>query len=137
MSNKSFKILFVDDDVSVLKSIQRLLRKEGLDIDYISEPETALESCMLSNYTMIFCDVYMPDIGGIEFLKQIKRILPDTYMVLMSGRPSVQTAVECMKFGANEYLSKPLKKSEIMGLIQRFQANFKSRNLSERVGSIT
>lgn len=117
--NKKFKILVVDDEINVCKSIASTLE----DLDYIID--TALSGGEAANkhnqnqYDLIIADLMMPDITGIELLKRVKAKTPDARFILVTGYPSIKTAVEAIKLGAFDYIPKPFTPDELRSIVHR------------------
>ena len=114
MSKKQAKILIVDDDVLILKAFKRLLELEGHIIETNSSGRAAIEIAKSEKFDVVYTDLVMPDINGVEVCKEIKKISPSTEIVLISGHPS-QIAKYKLDFiragGREEFLRKP-----VMGL---------------------
>ncbi|MEO0124345.1 MAG: response regulator [candidate division WOR-3 bacterium] len=117
--NKKFKILVVDDEITVCKSIASALE----DLDYIVDMALSGEEATFkhnnNHYDLIVADLMMPDITGIELLKRVKTITPDVQFILVTGYPSIKTAVEAIKFGAFDYIPKPFTPDELRSLVNR------------------
>lgn len=113
------RILVVDDDKITRESIKEIL----LIHDYIAEVESngasALKRLEKENYDMVFCDVVMPNMDGIEFLQKVISKGFETIVVMMSGFSSIDNAVKAMSLGAYDYITKPFKSDEIILTIRK------------------
>lgn len=113
------KIFVVDDESSVRISLSDDLKDLGYIVYDYENPLEALIDLMKLNPDLIFSDVRMPELNGIEFLKEVKKIKPNTYLVMMTGYSSINTAVEAVKAGAYDYISKPLNIEEIKIILKQ------------------
>ncbi|ROL61451.1 sigma-54-dependent Fis family transcriptional regulator [Bacteroidetes/Chlorobi group bacterium ChocPot_Mid] len=113
------KIFVVDDESSVRISLSDDLKDLGFIVYDYGNPLEALIDLTKLNPDLIFSDIRMPELNGIDFLKEIKKISPNTFVVMMTGFSSVNTAVEAVKSGAYDYISKPLNIEEIKIIIKQ------------------
>lgn len=115
------KILVVDDERIVRVTISDDLRDAGYNVREFSSATSALQHLrdVDSAVDIIITDLKMPEMDGLEFLAKIKQINPDIYVLLMTAHGSIQTAVEAMKLGAYDYLSKPFNIDELLLIINR------------------
>ena len=118
MSEK-FKILVVDDELPVCKSIASALAGDEYSIDTALSGEEALEYQEKKHYDAIIADLMMPGISGLELLKKVKMNRPDIMMIMITGYPSIRTAVEAIKVGAFDYLPKPFTPNDIRSIVSR------------------
>jgi len=121
-------ILIVDDEPLVRSSLSELLTISGFTVSTVSNGKEALE--ILKSYTadIVITDMKMPEMDGIQLLKKIKSSHPETPVILISGYGSIENAVEAMKEGAYDYITKPIVDSEIKIVIDRLM---KQRQLQE------
>ncbi|MBU2541246.1 MAG: sigma-54 dependent transcriptional regulator [Candidatus Omnitrophica bacterium] len=112
-------ILVVDDEPLVMRSLSEVLTLSGYTVSTASNSEDALE--LLKKYTMdvVITDIKMPKMDGVHLLKNVKIISPDTPVILMTGFGSIENAVEAMKNGAYDYITKPIVDSEVKIIIER------------------
>jgi DNA-binding NtrC family response regulator len=105
-----FNVLVVDDEEDFLDTLMNRLKKRGIDTTGCSSGEKALELITAKVFDVVVLDIKMPGgIDGIETLREIKKIRPDTEVLLLTGHGSVETSVEGIKEGAFDYLLKPIK----------------------------
>ena len=116
---EKFKVLVVDDELPVCKSIASALTSEEYLIDTALSGEEALELQEKKHYDAIIIDLMMPGISGLELLKKVKKNRPDTMMIMITGYPSIRTAVESIKIGAFDYIPKPFTPNEIRSIVAR------------------
>jgi two-component system response regulator HydG len=103
------KVLIVDDELIVRESLLGWLRKTGHQVAGAESGTRALGMMSEAPYDLVFLDMKMPDMSGIEVLKRIRADYPDTLVIMITAFGSVESAVEAMKLGANDYLSKPFE----------------------------
>jgi len=113
------RILVVDDELPVCKSIASALAGEEYDVDAALSGEEALELQEKKHYDAIIADLMMPGISGLELLKKVKENRPDTMLIMITGYPSIRTAVEAIRIGAFDYLPKPFTPNEIRTIVSR------------------
>jgi len=100
-------ILIIDDDKAIRKTLTEILRYEGYKVDEAADGEEGLRKFSSTAYDLVLCDVKMPKIDGIEFLEKSKLINPDVPIIVISGHGNIETAVEAVKKGAFDFISKP------------------------------
>ena len=113
------RIAVVDDEEIVRKRLKTTLEKEGHRVETFLMGESFLGGLDKSHFDLVFLDVVLPGIGGMEILKLIKGRTPGTEVILITGQASLDAAVEAVKLGAFHYVSKPLKLEEIRHLTQK------------------
>ena len=113
-------ILLVEDDVVFSKMLSRFLERNGYDVIGCYGLEEA-EKNLTPAIKMIFTDLRLPDGDGINFLKQVKDIFPNLPVVVMTSYAEVSTAVEAMKLGAFDYISKPFQQEDVLNVIKNAQ----------------
>jgi two-component system response regulator AtoC len=101
-------ILIVDDEEDLLVSFKEILEEEGYRVDIESDPLNAVEVVKTNDYDLIISDLKMPNLGGNEFLKEIRKYNNFVSFIILTAYGTVDTAVECMKNGAYDYISKPV-----------------------------
>ena len=120
------KILVVEDDEYVLGSIKSVLDDEGYRVSTASNGLEALSFYRKEPFDLIISDLKMPQMDGFELLKQLKLEYPEVFLIMMTAFGSVRTAVEAMKIGAYDYLTKPVSAEEMRLVVQRV---FEKQNL--------
>lgn len=105
-----FNVLIVDDEEDFLDTLMNRLKKRGIDTAGCSSGEQAVALIKEKVFDVVILDIKMPGgMDGIETLREIKRLRPDTEVLLLTGHGSVETSVDGMKEGAFDYLLKPIK----------------------------
>lgn len=100
-------ILIIDDEKAIRKTLSEILSYEGYKIDDAENGEDALKRLKEKNYDVVLCDIKMPKMDGIEFLEKAREARPDVPIIMISGHGTIETAVEAVKKGAFDYVSKP------------------------------
>jgi len=113
------KILVVDDDSETLSLLSEIISKEGYQVDAASSGESALEKISVEAPDIVITDLQMPGMDGLTLLAAIRMRLPDTLVILATAYGSLKTAVDGIKAGAFDYLSKPFIVEEIRLLVRR------------------
>ncbi len=113
---KEFSILIVDDDEVILKVTGKYLSDAGYSTETTLSGIRALEKVRQKKYDLVIIDIRLPDINGLQVLKEIKQVSLDTSVLMMTGYGKVETAVEAMKSGADDYLLKPFKSMDVLGM---------------------
>ena len=122
------KILVVDDEVSHCKMLEVVLTEEGYIISTALNGKEAVKMSEQNLYDLVLMDIRMREMDGIEALKKIKGINPDIPVIMMTAYASLKTAIEALKTGAFDYLTKPLNTDELILLIEK---TFHHTKLSE------
>ncbi|NVN89455.1 MAG: sigma-54-dependent Fis family transcriptional regulator [Desulfuromonadales bacterium] len=112
------RILIVDDELSMREFLAILVEREGYEAVVAAHAEEALGQLDSSVFDLVISDVQMPGLNGIELLARIKAMAPDTAVLMMTAFSAAEQAVEAMKLGAYDYISKPFKVEEIKVLIR-------------------
>ncbi len=114
------RILVIDDEPIVGLSCERILSPEKkYDIKIESEPKRGLEEALTDNYDLILLDIVMPDLDGMEILKRIKATGISSEVIIITGYATIQTAVEAIKLGAANYVSKPFTPNELIIIVEK------------------
>ncbi|MEP6748888.1 MAG: sigma-54 dependent transcriptional regulator [Bacteroidota bacterium] len=100
-------ILIVDDEKAIRKTLGEILSYEGYKMDEAGDGEEALKKFKEKAYDVVLCDIKMPKMDGIEFLEKARESNPDVPIIMISGHGTIETAVEAVKKGAYDYISKP------------------------------
>ena len=102
------RIAIVDDEQDILNVLNNYLSRSGkLDINTYSNPKTALMNIKNGNYDLVVLDIMMPDMNGVDVLKEIKASKPSVKVLMMTAFSTVNKTIECHKIGAEDYVTKP------------------------------
>jgi len=122
------KMMLVDDEERFLSTTQKLLSRKGYDVVTASSGAEALDILRTQDIHVVILDVKMPGMDGIETLKAIKRNYPLVEVIMLTGHGTIDSAVEGLKSGATDYLTKP---SDVQDLIQKAEVAFGKRQVME------
>lgn len=107
------KILIVDDERSIRFTLAEFLRRDGHEVESAEDVAGATALLRGGTWDVLVTDIVMPGGSGVELLRQARQLAPDTQVIVMTGEPTVETAAEAVRVGANDYLIKPISKSAI------------------------
>jgi len=113
------RILLVDDEEDFVQALSERLAMRDYDVTTSLSGEDAVEKIKHYNFDVVILDVLMPGLNGIDVLKEIKGIKPLTEVIMLTGHATVETAIEGMKLGANDYLMKPCETEDLVSKIKR------------------
>lgn len=108
------KVLIVDDEKSIRVTLCELLKKEGYGAEAACDAFVACQMIEEKEYDVVLSDIIMPKISGIELLSKIRKKSPTIQVIIMTGEPSVDTAIKAVQSGANDYLTKPINKEVLL-----------------------
>ena len=108
------KILIIDDERSIRNSLKEILADEGYDVDVAEDGASGCAMVDKEKYSIIFCDIKMPGMDGLEVLDKLNEMGVDSAVVMISGHGDIATAVECIKKGAFDFIPKPLDLNRIL-----------------------
>ena len=108
------KILIIDDERSIRNSLKEILTDEGYETDVAEDGAQGCEMAEKERYNVIFCDIKMPNMDGIEVLDKLHQDGVDSAVIMISGHGDIDTAVECIKKGAFDFIQKPLDLNRIL-----------------------
>lgn len=113
------KILVVDDKQSIVEILSTALSAAGYDVETTLEGNAAVEMILSDNFDLILCDVNLPDISGTEILKKAKQMRMPPNVIMITAYGSIENAIECMKLGADDYVTKPFNLDEIKEIVKK------------------
>jgi DNA-binding NtrC family response regulator len=117
--HKSLRVLFVDDEPSLQEFMRSELPRLGHEVTVCPDGTTALKVLKQATFDAAILDLRMPDMTGIDVLERLKQVSPDTEAVVMTGYASKETAIEALRLGAFDYITKPCKLTEIEAILSR------------------
>jgi UDP-3-O-[3-hydroxymyristoyl] N-acetylglucosamine deacetylase len=129
------KVLIIDDEKSILESLSSILEDEGFEVCTARDGKEGLAAFDREKPRIVLLDVWMPEMDGLEVLKQVRERDPEAAVIVISGHGTISTAVEAVKMGAIDYLEKPLSIDKILEVISRGLAAGKG-NGKEKAGDI-
>jgi UDP-3-O-acyl N-acetylglucosamine deacetylase len=122
-------VLVVDDEASIRRSLEGVLKDEGFTVLLAEDGESAIRALMTNRPTLVLLDIWMPGMDGLETLRKIKELHRDIPVVMMSGHATISTAVAATRVGATDFIEKPL---DLSGTIQVIRRALASVDHSER-----
>jgi DNA-binding NtrC family response regulator len=125
MDKSRIRILVVDDERGLCTGIQEVLHREGYVVDSANDPDSALEQIQHRLYNLVITDVKLPQLSGVELMQRVRAKSRDTLFILITAYATVENAVQAMKQGAYDYLSKPLDMQRLRAVVLKaleFQA---------------
>src|SRR5882757_11381790 len=112
-------VLIVDDEPSNVASLEKIFLREGMRVLTAEGPKTALEAARTHRVHVVLTDLMMPGTTGVELLRALKQVSPDTEVVVMTAYGTVETAVQAMRDGAYDFVEKPLKRIGIVKSVRK------------------
>ncbi len=125
------RVLLVEDDTSITRTIQLMLKSEGMVIDTTDLGEDGLEIAKLYDYDIILLDLVLPDMDGVDVLRRLRQARVETPVLVLSGLSQSENKVRCLAGGADDYLTKPFDKRELVARIQAIVRRSKGHAHSE------
>jgi DNA-binding NtrC family response regulator len=113
------RVLIVDDDAGDVEALQALLREDGHEVDVAPSAEEAISRFKTGTYWVVIADLQLPGDSGLDLVRMLRTEAPATAAVVMTGHASVSTAVTALKFGAVDYLKKPVNPSQLRKLVSQ------------------
>jgi len=127
------RVLVIDDEPSVVGLFQQLLTQEGYEVDIAGSGEEGLEIFARKRHEVVLTDLRLGDMTGLDVLKMVKRGKPSTAVVILTGYTSLESAMEALRLGANDYLSKPARSMDLLKSVRNQMA---SVELAEQVQAL-
>lgn len=113
------KILIVDDELVICKSCEKIFHRAGHDVTYATSGKEAINILKSKTFDVVFTDLKMIDVGGMEVLQTIRQKYPETLVIVITGYATIASAVETMRSGAFDYLPKPFTPNELLAVLNR------------------
>lgn len=133
--SSAIKLLLVDDEENIRISLSTFLRHRGFNVDTAENGKAAIDRLRGESFDLILTDLKMPDIDGIELTMMAKKVRPEIEVVLMTAYGSIRSAVEALKSGASNYLTKPLDHDELILVLSSVSEKIKMRKEIARLRS--
>ena len=132
-NQRPMRILFADDEASIQELMRIELPRLGHQATVCPDGRTALAALDLTAYDCVIVDLDMPGVGGMEVITRVRQTSPDTEAVIITGKSSVETAIEAVRQGVFEYLTKPCRLADIQAVLERVR---KKRELTSRLRAL-
>jgi DNA-binding NtrC family response regulator len=139
--DKNVRILIVDDDENIRKSMSSILEDQGYIVDLAATGNEAIEMTRETAYNVALLDIRLPDVEGVELLKLIKDSVPRTRKIMITGYPSMQNAISALNKNADAYLVKPVDVDSLINLVkdqlklQKDENSFSEQKVAEFIES--
>jgi two-component system response regulator PilR (NtrC family) len=130
-------LLIVDDEISILQLFQMALQKKENTVSTANSAVEAIEKMKTEFFDLVVTDLSMPGMDGMELLKKTREISPETSVIMMTAYGSTQTAVDAMKAGAYDYLTKPIQLEELKKTIQNAMTKAELQRENEALKKVT
>jgi DNA-binding response OmpR family regulator len=138
--NSDGHILIVDDEASLRQTLARILQRAGFEVTTTTNGSEALTLLYHHSFDLVYLDIRMPDISGLEVLKTIHAKFPELPVILFTAQPDLSSAVEALRSGAIDYLLKPLKPQTIIertrSILATKQKERRKRELQRQIDSL-
>jgi len=136
----SERILVVDDELFVRELLLEFLSTEGYEVSLADSGEKAVKLMQTQPADLVLVDLKMPGIDGVETLKQMKKIAPDSLAIIMTGYPTIESSIEALRQGAYDYVVKPFKlndlKSSIEKALREHKLKIEINQLKDRIAQL-
>src|SRR5581483_8421344 len=113
------RVLVIDDEPAVLKVLGLVLQRRGFAVDTMSSAKEALAQIPQQKYHAILSDIIMPEMTGVEFLRELRRHDLDVPVILMTAGPTLDSAIDAIEYGAQQYLLKPVEPDALVKAVGR------------------
>ena len=134
MSKDGIQILIVDDDEQLCSKLDRLVKKEGFKTEAVHDGAAAKRAVHFRMPDLMLLDVILPDMSGMEVLKEVKELEESLPVIMMTGHGEIRDSVEAIKSGAHDYLTKPFDMNEVIRVVYRALAE---RDLKRKVKQLS
>lgn len=122
------KVLVVDDEAGMRDTLSAILEREGYVVEVADDGDMAIKKVQENTYDLLVCDIRMKKINGLEVLKVAKKVHPEIMVIMMSAYGTIETAIEAMKKGAYDYISKPFNPDELLIKIKKAEEEVELKN---------
>ena len=114
------KILVIEDETSIRRVLTKILSEENssYEVDEAVDGLSGYEKIKQTDYDLVLCDIKMPKMDGVELLEAVKKIKPEIPMVMISGHGDMETAIQAMRLGAFDYISKPPDLNRLLNTVR-------------------
>ncbi|KJJ83925.1 response regulator receiver protein [Candidatus Omnitrophus magneticus] len=127
------KILIVDDDKRLNKTINEVLERSGYSTCMVYSGDEAIDKISTDRFDIALLDLIMPGMKGVDVLTEVRRISPKTKVIMITAFATIESAIDAIRKGASEYISKPFKINELLTIIERV---FEESRFEDNIGKI-
>ena len=114
-----FSLLIIDDELHLLRSLSHLLSTKDLEVTTVENGEKAIKLLPDKSFDIVLCDICLPGKNGIDVLKEIKQVSPETAVIMMTAYATVDTTIQALRLGASDYILKPFEPEEITFVVEK------------------
>ena len=129
------RVLIIDDEANIIRTYAAILERKGFEVQGALAGLEAIERCRQEPFDLLLIDLKLPDISGLEVLRQVKELIPDVVAIFITGFGTLESAVEALRLGAEEYLTKPIESETLVSTIQHILAR-KRENMAVVKGNL-
>ncbi len=133
-------ILIVDDEASLRQTMARILQRAGYEVTTAAGGQEAVALVSEHSFDLVYSDIRMPDMSGLDFLKIVHEKFPDLPVVLFTAQPDLNSAVEAVRSGATDYLLKPLKPQTVLdrahSILEKNQMERRKREIQRQIEAL-
>lgn len=112
-------LLIIDDELHLLRSLSKLFLAKGFEVTTVEDGEKATQLLPDKSFDIVLCDICLPGKNGIDVLKEIKQVSPETAVIMMTAYATVDTTIQALRSGASDYIMKPFEPEEITFVIEK------------------
>ncbi len=112
-----YSVMILDDEPIVCERLRSTLEKVNLDIETFTDPNEAVKRFGTKKFHLLITDLKMKELDGIEILKMVQKVSPETKVIIITGFATVEKAREALKIGAYDFIAKPFKLSQLRDLV--------------------
>jgi len=134
MSNSEGRILIADDDDTFLQTTADLLRREGFTCDGVRDAPAAATLLTENEYDLLIADIRMPGNEGLELIRQQAQVAEGLPVILVTGYPTVATAVDSIHLAVTDYLTKPVEFAHLLAKVQEAISSYRALQVARRIG---
>ncbi|OEU55702.1 MAG: two-component system response regulator [Desulfuromonadales bacterium C00003096] len=113
MGQRDRRVLVVDDEENARIGLSKILEQEGYRVDSVANGREALDFLQRQNVQVVISDLQMPEMNGMNFLRELNRHYPRTQVIMVTAHGGVESYLEAIHLGAYEYINKPIKLEEL------------------------
>lgn len=143
MQKATKKILIVDDDLELRINLSEILKGEGYGVDAAASAQEALEKMRAGEFAVVLLDFMMPKMSGMDALVEIRRLRPRSKVIMLTAFATIENAIEAVKKGASDYITKPFKIPELLTTVRRaleearFEEDIKTIDVDHALSSLS
>ena len=126
-THHNIHILVIDDEAPLRHMLRMVLERDGYKVSEAASGRKGLDQLASGHFNLVLCDIRMPELDGLAFLKELQARQFNSTVIMMSAYGSIDTAVECMKYGAYDYISKPFRPDEILLTVRKAEERLQLR----------